>query len=39
MYYPIGFYRNAEPTGAVQERGALYFLELFELTLSHDYIR
>ncbi|KAK8169282.1 ABC-2 type transporter-domain-containing protein [Phyllosticta citrichinensis] len=25
-YYPIGLYRNAEPTGAVHERGALMFL-------------
>ncbi len=25
-YYPIGLYRNAEPTGAVNERGALVFL-------------
>ncbi|KAK9463806.1 ABC-2 type transporter-domain-containing protein [Lipomyces oligophaga] len=25
-YYPIGFYKNAEATGAVHERGALMFL-------------
>jgi len=25
-YYPIGYYRNAEPTGTVHERGALMFL-------------
>jgi ABC-type multidrug transport system permease subunit/ABC-type Mn2+/Zn2+ transport system ATPase subunit len=27
-YYPVGLYRNAEPTGAVTERGALMFLFL-----------
>ncbi|KZV91188.1 hypothetical protein EXIGLDRAFT_676351 [Exidia glandulosa HHB12029] len=27
-YYPIGLYRNAIPTGAVHERGALMFLYL-----------
>ncbi|KAL7898061.1 ABC-2 type transporter domain-containing protein [Trichoderma sp. SZMC 28014] len=25
-YYPVGLYRNAEPTGEVHERGALMFL-------------
>ncbi|UKZ87088.1 ZEB2-regulated ABC transporter 1 [Trichoderma asperellum] len=25
-YYPVGLYRNAEPTGEVSERGALMFL-------------
>lgn len=39
-YYPIGLYRNAEPTGAVHERGALTFLLiwtflLFTSTFSH----
>jgi len=29
-YYPIGLYRNAEPTHAVHERGALMFLLLVE---------
>ncbi|KAH8660114.1 ABC-2 type transporter-domain-containing protein [Xylariales sp. PMI_506] len=28
-YYPIGLYRNAEPTGQVAERGALMFLLLW----------
>ncbi|CAM1502438.1 Fc.00g044220.m01.CDS01 [Cosmosporella sp. VM-42] len=28
-YYPVGLYRNAEPTNAVTERGALMFLFLF----------
>ncbi|KAF7555659.1 hypothetical protein G7Z17_g1989 [Cylindrodendrum hubeiense] len=28
-YYPVGLYRNAEPTGDVTERGALVFLFLF----------
>ncbi|KAJ4150562.1 hypothetical protein LMH87_011307 [Akanthomyces muscarius] len=27
-YYPVGMYRNAEPTDAVHERGALMFLYL-----------
>lgn len=26
MYYPVGFYRNAELTGTVTERGGLFFL-------------
>lgn len=26
LYYPVGFYKNAEPTDAVHERGALFFL-------------
>lgn len=26
IYYPVGLYRNAEPTNAVHERGALFFL-------------
>lgn len=39
-YYPIGLYRNAEPTNAVHERGALMFLFvwtflLFSCTFSH----
>jgi ATP-binding cassette subfamily G (WHITE) protein 2 (PDR) len=39
-YYPIGLYRNAEPTDAVAERGALMFLYilaflLFTSTFSH----
>ena len=25
-YYPIGLYKNAEPTGEVHQRGALMFL-------------
>jgi ABC-type multidrug transport system permease subunit len=25
-YYPVGLYRNAEPTGELHERGALMFL-------------
>ncbi|KAK8215113.1 Multidrug resistance protein [Zalaria obscura] len=32
-YYPIGLYRNAEPTGAVAERGALFFLFVLEFLL------
>lgn len=28
-YYPVGLYRNAEPTHAVAERGGLMFLYLF----------
>ncbi|KAL2207756.1 hypothetical protein CC79DRAFT_1271577 [Sarocladium strictum] len=28
-YYPVGLFRNAEPTDAVTERGALMFLFLF----------
>ncbi|KAL4798982.1 ABC-2 type transporter-domain-containing protein [Aspergillus venezuelensis] len=39
-YYPVGLYRNAEPTDAVHERGALMFLLiltflLFTSTFSH----
>ena len=39
-YYPIGLYRNAEPTGTVHERGALMFLLilsflLFTSTFAH----
>lgn len=39
-YYPVGLYRNAEPTDAVHERGALMFLFLlvflwFTSTFSH----
>ncbi|EXJ87728.1 hypothetical protein A1O1_04653 [Capronia coronata CBS 617.96] len=39
-YYPIGLYRNAEPTGTVHERGALMFLYvlsflLFTSTFAH----
>ncbi|KAJ6109092.1 ABC multidrug transporter C [Penicillium sp. IBT 16267x] len=39
-YYPIGLYQNAEPTGAVHERGALMFLLiwtflLFTSTFAH----
>lgn len=26
LYYPVGLYRNAEPTNAVTERGGLFFL-------------
>ncbi|KAJ3791847.1 pleiotropic ABC efflux transporter of multiple drugs [Lentinula aff. detonsa] len=32
-YYPIGLYRNAEPTGAVTERGALLFLLLWSFLM------
>ncbi|KAI4235961.1 MAG: hypothetical protein LQ349_002836 [Xanthoria aureola] len=32
-YYPIGFYRNAIPTGQVHERGALMFLFLWTFLL------
>ncbi|KFY20922.1 hypothetical protein V491_03314 [Pseudogymnoascus sp. VKM F-3775] len=32
-YYPIGLYRNAEPTGAVHERGGLMFLLIWEFLL------
>lgn len=32
-YYPIGLYRNAEPTDAVSERGALMFLLLLAFML------
>lgn len=32
-YYPIGLYRNAEPTGAVTERGALMFLYVLAFLL------
>ncbi|KAL2826962.1 ABC-2 type transporter-domain-containing protein [Aspergillus cavernicola] len=39
-YYPVGLYQNAEPTGAVHERGALMFLFLvvflwFTSTFAH----
>ncbi|KAF7177254.1 hypothetical protein CNMCM7691_005144 [Aspergillus felis] len=39
-YYPVGFYKNAEPTHAVTERGALMFLFiwaflLFTSTFAH----
>ena len=39
-YYPIGLYRNAEPTDSVHERGALMFLLvwtflLFTCTFAH----
>lgn len=32
-YYPIGLYRNAEPTNAVHERGALMFLLIWQFLL------
>jgi ATP-binding cassette subfamily G (WHITE) protein 2 (PDR) len=32
-YYPIGLYRNAEPTNAVTERGGLMFLLIWEFFL------
>ncbi|KAF5373389.1 hypothetical protein D9757_009736 [Collybiopsis confluens] len=32
-YYPIGLYRNAEPTGAVTERGGLLFLLLWSFLM------
>lgn len=32
-YYPIGLYRNAEPTNAVTERGGLMFLLVWEFLL------
>ncbi|GME43998.1 ABC transporter-like protein [Neofusicoccum parvum] len=32
-YYPIGLYRNAEPTDAVNERGALMFLLVWTFLL------
>lgn len=32
-YYPVGLYRNAEPTGQVTERGALMFLFLLMFLL------
>lgn len=32
-YYPIGLYRNAEPTDAVTERGALMFLFILTFLL------
>lgn len=39
-YYPVGLYRNAEPTDAVHERGVLMFLfiwtfMLFTSTFTH----
>ncbi|PFH60959.1 hypothetical protein XA68_18488 [Ophiocordyceps unilateralis] len=33
FYYPVGLYRNAEPTDAVAERGALVFLYLLAFML------
>jgi ATP-binding cassette, subfamily G (WHITE), member 2, PDR len=33
FYYPVGFYRNAEPTNAVHERGALMFLLIWEFLM------
>jgi ATP-binding cassette subfamily G (WHITE) protein 2 (PDR) len=40
FYYPVGFYRNAEPAGQVHERGALFFLLtwiflIFTSTFTH----
>ncbi|KIW02434.1 uncharacterized protein PV09_06248 [Verruconis gallopava] len=40
FYYPVGFYRNAEPAGQVHERGALFFLLMwifliFTSTFTH----
>lgn len=32
-YYPIGLYRNAEPTNSVHERGALMFLLIWSFLL------
>jgi ATP-binding cassette subfamily G (WHITE) protein 2 (PDR) len=32
-YYPIGLYRNAEPTDSVHERGVLMFLLLWTFLL------
>jgi len=32
-YYPVGLYNNAVPTGAVAERGALFFLLMWEFLL------
>ncbi|KFY27828.1 hypothetical protein V493_03280 [Pseudogymnoascus sp. VKM F-4281 (FW-2241)] len=32
-YYPIGLYRNAEPTGTVHERGGLMFLLIWQFLL------
>jgi ABC-type multidrug transport system permease subunit/ABC-type multidrug transport system ATPase subunit len=32
-YYPIGLYKNAEPTGAITERGGLMFLLIWEFLL------
>lgn len=32
-YYPIGLYRNAEPTDSVHERGGLMFLLIWEFLL------
>ncbi|KAK4983971.1 Multidrug resistance protein [Elasticomyces elasticus] len=32
-YFPIGLYRNAEPTNAVYERGALMFLLIWQFLL------
>lgn len=33
FYYPIGLYNNAVPTGAVHERGALFFLFTLQFLL------
>lgn len=33
FYYLLGFYRNAVPTDAVTERGALFFLLLWAFML------
>lgn len=33
FYYPIGLYQNAEPTNAVHERGALFFLLILQFML------
>lgn len=33
FYYPIGLYHNAEPTGTVHERGALFFLFTLQFLL------
>lgn len=32
-YYPVGLYNNATPTGAVHERGALFFLFMLQFLL------
>lgn len=33
FYYPVGLYKNAEPTDAVHERGALFFLTMLAFFL------
>lgn len=33
IYYPVGLYRNAEPTNAVHERGALFWLFTWQFML------